>query len=801
MITGVEFRTIPHTASPAGSVRRAALCLAVVALALAAPKPAGAAAEGRPGTLDPSFANGGTLIRGFGTVPGSGWAVETAPMPDGGFVVSTSRGSIGRYLADGSLDLGFGKNGYLIGAGSGAIATTSAGRIYVLGSGRNGRQVSRLLPDSSPDPSFGRRGTVYLGRKAPPLEAALATADGGVILAGTDFPEKHVSVGAIRVEADGSVDMNYGSDGVALALYPSDSTEDRFVYTLDGDRLTFVAEGSYIFRGGIDHRDLALGRFGPGGRVDAAFTRTVELPSRALLGQLSGIAMAPGGETVIAAQGGSFLRLSADGTPLAVGGGEEISSGPLSSTAFTALALQPDGRIVLGGSPAGENEPPQFVLARFNPDGSLNATFGSGTGIVTTGLPKQERVSSLVTLADGSLLLSGEGSGGSSMIVAARYTPAGAIDPRFGDAGILAAPPVAHTDDRVNAVLAGPGGGVVATGAAGGRILVAGYLANGRPDPAFAKRGVFLMGSVVDSGRAEGSALARYPGNRTLIGTKSQGGASLIMLGPHGHPDRSFGRDGILALADFNFVSDLAVTATGAILAAGSSRQPCRSLVQRFSPSGRLDRSFGKAGAAGMGSGCGAGRNLDLAQRPDGSFLAAIEGTREIEEFTAAGLPSPAFSLSSPAYRKLPRHLGAIALDDQGRLLVGGTLFHRLGLVRLDRHGRLDGDFGRRGKATREVGRDAAVTALRIEADGRILAAGNANVCPPFNCWGPTAFIARFGADGASDRAFGRDGVWTGRREGSALDSLALDRDGTLLAGGWSLRHRDRNLLLVKVRR
>jgi uncharacterized delta-60 repeat protein len=801
MITGVEFRAIPHSASPVGSVRRAALCLAVVALALAAPQPAGAAAPYRPGTLDPSFAGGGTLIRGFGTLPGSGWALETAPMPDGGFVVHTSAGSIGRYLADGSLDLSFGENGDLIGAEPRAIATTVTGRIYVLALGRNGLQVSRLLPDSAPDPSFGRRGTLYLGRKAPPLEAALATADGGVILAGTDFPAEHVSVGAMRVKADGSVDMDYGSDGVARALYSRDTTGNQFVYTLDGDRrLTFVSEGSYFFGGGTDHRDLALGRFGPGGKVDAAFTRTLELPTRSLLGGLSGIATAPDGETVIAAQVGSFIRLAADGTPQLVGG-EEVPGAPLSSTAFAALAIQPDGKIVLGGIPTGESEPQQFVLARLNPDGSLDTTFGGGTGIVTTGLPTQERVSSLVTLADGSLLLSGEGSGNSSMVVAARYTPDGAIDTRFGDAGVLAAAPVANSDDRINAVLAAPGGGVVATGTAGGRILVAGYLANGRPNPAFAERGVLLMGSVVDSAPAEGSALARFPGNRIVIGTKSRSGASLIMLGSDGHPDRSFGQDGILALADFDFVSDLAVTAMGAILAAGSSKRPCRSLVERFDPSGRLDPSFGKTGAVGLGTGCGTTRNLDLAQRPDGSFLVAIEGTKDLEEFTPAGQPNSAFSLTSRAYEKLPKHLGAIALDDRGRLLVGGTLHHRLGLVRLGRRGGLDDNFGRRGKATREVGRDAAVTALRVEADGRILAAGNASVCPPFNCWGPTAFIARFGADGAIDPTFGRGGVWTGSREGSAVGSLVLDRDGTLLAGGWSLRHRDRNLLLVKVRR
>jgi uncharacterized delta-60 repeat protein len=798
MIRRVNFFHPPLAASRGRAARLVVLVLAVVGVVLASATPADAAATGRPGTLDRSFA-GGSLIRGFGTVPGKGGAGETAPMPDGGFVVRTSRGSIGRYLADGSRDRGFGEDGYLIGVGAAHIATTADGHIYVLGYGRGtGPQLSRLLPDSSPDPSFGRRGTIELGPQTPPLEDILIAPSGAAFLVGTDFENPGVAVDALRIRPDGRVDATYGRHGLARVLYSRSGTGEDFLYALDGESLTFVANAGQFSKGSISWRNLLLGRFDSRGVIEPSFFGPIKLAGQVLERSPTGIATGSGDEVMVVA-GEQFIRLSAEGAlePGTLSG--EAAVGELGrGRTFSTFAIQPDGKVVIGGRTVGEG-PNQLVLARLNPDGSLDPTFGGGNGVVSTGVEVGEGIPALSALTDGGLLLSGETGGHTPLLAAARFTADGALDQAFGTGGALTVPPVAYSDDKVNAVLPGPAGGVLAAGTAGGRILVADYLANGRPDPGFANRGFFLADGAGDD---QGTALDRYPGGRILLGTRSPGGASLIMLGPDGQLVRSFGGDGTVALGDIDYVSALVVSRSGAILAAGSSRKPCRFLVERLGPGGGVDRRFGTSGgAARIGQDCRAENAVDMVQRPDGNLVVAIEGTRTVEELTASGRRSPRFSIDTEDAWRLPKHLGALVLDAQGRLIVGGTLFHRLGLVRLDRDGRLDRGFGRDGIVTREVGREAKVTALAVEPDGKVLASGIANACPPQLCDGPTALIARFNPDGTSDPEFGRGGVWTGRRETSALDSLAVTDEGTLLAGGWSTLHHDRNLLLVKVHR
>lgn len=773
------------------------LLLAVV-VALVSATPAGAA-TGRAGTLDRSFA-GGTVVRGFGTVPGEGGAAETAPMPDGGFLVRTSRGSIGRYLADDSRDRNFGEDGYLIGARASRIATTADGRIYVLGEGKGeGVRLSRLLPDSSPDPSFGRDGAVELGRAAP-AEDMLVAPGGAAFLVGTDFKgDGGAGADAMRIRPDGRVDATYGRHGVARIYFPRASGE-QFLFSLDSGRLAFVAEAGMFVKGKASWRNIVLGRFDAAGDVEPSFPGKIRLPGGVLEGGLTGIASGPGdGVTVIARA--DFIRLSADGV-LEPGGWNneavvrELSSGRI----FSSFAIQPDGKIVIGGRTA-DDGPDRLVLARLDADGSLDPTFGgNGSGVATTGVEVGEGTPRLSVLAGGDILLSGETAAHPRLIAAARFTADGLPDPGFGSGGALVVPPVAYSDDKVNAVTAVPGGGVLATGTATGRVLVAKYKADGHPDPGFGDRGVFLADPVAGAGPGQGTSLARLADGRILVGTRSRAGASLIMLGADGEPVRSFGGTGSVAVSGLDQISAVTPTGSGAILVAGSSRKPCHFLVERLGPGGGVDRSFGTAaGATQIGRECWGQDAVDLVRRPGGSLVVAVEGTRTIRELTADGRRSTRFSVDDP--NRLPEHLGAVALDARGRLVVGGTLHHRLGLVRLGRDGELDRGFGRDGVSTREIGREANVTGLAIEPDGRILASGVADVCPPWSCLGPTALIARFRADGAGDPDFGRNGVWVGRREGSALDSLALAGEGTLFAGGWSILRADRNLLLVKVHR
>ena len=132
-----------------------------------------------------------------------------------------------------------------------------------------------------------------------------------------------------------------------------------------------------------------------------------------------------------------------------------------SNTDFAnAVLVQPDGKTVMGGYTQGANK--DFVLARYNADGSLDSGFGTG-GIVTTALgPSDDQIENLVQMSDGRILAVGTSYNGSASIALAMYLPNGSLDTSFGGGDGMAT--------------AQPGGSATGFGAAvqaDGKILVA----------------------------------------------------------------------------------------------------------------------------------------------------------------------------------------------------------------------------------------------------------------------------------------------------------------------------------------
>jgi len=114
--------------------------------------------------------------------------------------------------------------------------------------------------------------------------------------------------------------------------------------------------------------------------------------------------------------------------------------------AALSLALQPDGKLVVGGVATNSATENDFALARYNPDGSLDASFGT-SGVVTTdffGTIQRELGASLTDLAlkvllqpDGKIVLSGwafETATGFHFALA-RYNADGSLDATFGTDG------------------------------------------------------------------------------------------------------------------------------------------------------------------------------------------------------------------------------------------------------------------------------------------------------------------------------------------------------------------------------
>jgi uncharacterized delta-60 repeat protein len=160
---------------------------------------------------------------------------------------------------------------------------------------------------------------------------------------------------------------------------------------------------------------------GPAGGPDlegsVACTNVVRLLTNGLVdrtffpdaGAIFALAVQPDGKTVVGGQFSSagpmisrgVARFNEDGSvdstfapsPGVLGGGATVY----------ALALQPDGRIVIGGTFTHYNGVPRSGLARVNPDGSLDETFEPGSGISGAAA----RVSTLTMAIDGTVYLGG----------------------------------------------------------------------------------------------------------------------------------------------------------------------------------------------------------------------------------------------------------------------------------------------------------------------------------------------------------------------------------------------------------
>jgi uncharacterized delta-60 repeat protein len=274
-------------------------------------------------------------------------------------------------------------------------------------------------------------------------------------------------------------------------------------------------------------------------------------------------------------------------------GGSSREEGPW------ALAIQSDGKIVAAGGSDASSYPPDFALARYNPDGTLDPTF-NGTGKVLTDFSSgRDNAYAVAIQSDGKIVAAGaaeDASVTSSDFALARYNPDGALDPTFNGTG------------KVLTDFSGPGGLDVAWALAiqsDGKIVAAGsglarYNPDGTLDPTFNATGKLLTdffaralaiqsdGKIVVAGSstANGSsdfALARYNPDGTLDPTFNGTGKVLTDFSGSGSGD------GALSMA---IQSDGKIVAGGSSDASGS----IDFALARYRSSGRLDRRFGANG-------------------------------------------------------------------------------------------------------------------------------------------------------------------------------------------------------------
>jgi uncharacterized delta-60 repeat protein len=399
------------------------------------------------------------------------------------------------------------------------------------------------------------------------------------------------SLGATAdVRADGMLDPSFGNGGLVATDFPDPPFPPGF--SADGARaVLMLPDGRAVAAGAVgdvDGHDIGAARYLASGALDTTFggdglVAVGGCPTFGEGGGASAAMLQPDGRLVLVGEcaGGFFLtvaRLNVDGSldPSFGTAGQVLTSFPPDLFSAAAGILQPDGRIVAVGR-SGFSAP--FVAlkaARYNPDGSLDPSFGTG-GTLTLPLAQSFFVQDAVLQADGKLLIAGTYgplAGGPDDFGLVRLLPNGSLDTSFDGDGLVTSDFGAEEEGHSVIVLGD--GRIVLGGRRASDLALVRYLPDGSLDRTFGTGGL----ATADSGTNEfAGQLIVLPNGKLQVGgytANAQGNAVDFLLArfhADGSLDTSFGSSGFIQ-TDFDAgsidgSSAVAVAGPDLILAAG----------------------------------------------------------------------------------------------------------------------------------------------------------------------------------------------------------------------------------------
>ena len=318
-----------------------------------------------------------------------------------------------RYNRDGTLDTGFGTNGaYIYDGGHGndggyAIAVQSDNKILVAGDSLNSTDddviVLRLDSDGTLDPNFGSNG-IYTYDSGSGGDAAidlLIQSEGKIVICGSCSNGTDSDLLVIRLNVNGTPDTTFGTNGAAI--YDGRNSFDS------GLRLTLQNDGK-ILVAGVSHTgsnyDILVARFSTNGTLDTTFGT-------------NGIAIYDGGDY----DRGFGIDTNSDGDIL-----------------VTGVRTKPAPNITDYDIP----------VICFDSNGNLDTSFGNN-GIALYDGALREQSFDLIVQSDDTILVtghSGSSIGGTSdwSLVVLKYAQNGTLDTTFGTNGVYQYDPTDNTE-------------------------------------------------------------------------------------------------------------------------------------------------------------------------------------------------------------------------------------------------------------------------------------------------------------------------------------------------------------------
>ena len=352
------------------------------------------------------------------------------------------------------------------------------------------------------DPRFGNGGVAItdFAQTEDYAYAVAVQADGKIVLSGQSgiYPDLHSAL--VRYNRNGRLDSTFGTGGKVTVTFNSVS-DYLFAVALQSD-------GKIVAVGSTSGTAFLLARFNADGSLDQAFgtNGSVETTFGDQTAAGRAIVVQADGKIIVVGVSGAgpyselndfaLARYNSDGSldqSFGVSGKVKTHFPGVDNTgsSATSVALQPDGKLVVGGyHKKNDRTPHQFALARYNLNGTLDSAFGQA-GKVMTGMGLGDAYSfGIVLQSNGRIVLAGYSTTTQDHDFSlAGYSSNGMLDSSFGNGGLVATDFGGATDEIAYAMTMQSDGKLVVAGRTGeypqNDFAVARYSSDGQLDQTF----------------------------------------------------------------------------------------------------------------------------------------------------------------------------------------------------------------------------------------------------------------------------------------------------------------------------
>jgi len=382
------------------------------------------------GTLDSNFGiNGKTLF----TYNEGGVECFDATIQSNGKIICVGDGSrifngsergiaVFSFLKTGIIDSSFGINGGTFidvgynGQRAHAVTVQDDDKILITGYGVNGTinlnydiVTIRLNSNGSIDSSFGTNGIAIADYGNGDIARDIVLQPDGKLLVQGSSSGFFIT---LRYMQNGILDDNFGTDGKVITMFDGLAT---------GFSITLQEDGK-IIAAGTDDEKILLARYLSNGTPDISFGNNGEVRSNLTKNydRANDILVLPDGKIIIAGSKSNIItdtallaRYNSDGSlDISFGNKGMIIPKMQYNSIITKIALQQDGKLITGGySHVGGSAEQDFLLLRFNPDGSFDSSFANN-GQQVTSLSIIDAAYGLALTKDNKIVLAGSSTNG-----------------------------------------------------------------------------------------------------------------------------------------------------------------------------------------------------------------------------------------------------------------------------------------------------------------------------------------------------------------------------------------------------